>query len=277
MISYGERLGAAVASRGPLCVGIDPQPQILSGWDLSQDAAGLERCARGMVDALGDLVAVFKPQSAFFEAYGSAGIGVLERTLSDIAGTGALALLDIKRGDISSTMAGYAAAYLSDGSPLAADAITLSPYLGFGALDGVIEMALGSGRGVYVLAMTSNPEGSTIQRARVADGRFVGQLIIDEAASRNRGPGLGSVGVVVGATISDPGADFGALNGSILAPGLGAQGATASDLAKIFGKAREHVLPAMSREVMAAGPAPDGLREAVRRLQGEMAGILAVG
>ena len=119
-----------------------------------------------MVEALGEMVPVFKPQSAFFEAYGSAGIAVLERTLADIEAAGALSLLDVKRGDIGSTMDAYAAAYLTDGSPLAADAITLSPYLGFGSLAGAIALADEAGRGVYVLALTSNPEGPQIQHAR---------------------------------------------------------------------------------------------------------------
>jgi orotidine-5'-phosphate decarboxylase len=229
-----------------------------------------------MVEALGDLVPVFKPQSAFFEAYGSAGIAVLERTLSDITDAGALSLLDVKRGDIGSTMAAYAAAYLADGSPLAADAITLNPYLGFGSLDSAIDLAVSSGRGVYVLALTSNPEGPAVQQATIHDGRTVGRLIIDEAAGRNPGPGLGSVGVVVGATISAD-VDFGTLNGSILAPGLGAQGAAATDLARVFGSARGYVLPAMSREVMAGGPAAAGLRHAVRSALGEMAAVLEVG
>ena len=277
MISYAERLTAATAARGRLCVGIDPHPGILASWDLPLDISGLERCARGMVEALGDLVPVFKPQSAFFEAHGSAGVAVLERTLSDITDAGALSLLDVKRGDIGSTMAAYAAAYLADGSPLAADAITLNPFLGFGSLDSAIDLAVSSGRGVYVVALTSNPEGPAVQRATIRNGRTVGQLIIDEAAGRNPGPGLGSVGVVVGATISAPEVDFGTLNGSILAPGLGAQGATATDLARVFGQARAHVLPAMSREVMGGGPAPAGLRDAVLRALGEMAAVLAVG
>jgi len=276
VISYGERLLAALRQHGPLCVGIDPHPGVLTSWDLPVTATGLERCARGMVEALGELVPVFKPQSAFFEAYGAAGVAVLERTLTDIAAAGALSLLDVKRGDIGSTMAAYAAAYLTDGSTLAADAITLSPYLGFGSLEEAIELAIAQGRGVYVLALTSNPEGPEIQHATTADGRTVGQLIIDRAASRNSGPGLGSVGVVIGATIAAPGVDLSRLNGSILAPGLGAQGATASDLGTVFGTARANVLPSMSREVMNAGPAPAALRAAARRALGEMEAAIAV-
>jgi orotidine-5'-phosphate decarboxylase len=280
--SYGERLEALTSERGPLCVGVDPHPSLLASWGLAPDAQGLERCARGMVEALGGIVPVFKPQSAFFEAYGAAGIAVLERTLADIRAAGALSLLDVKRGDIGSTMDAYAAAYLSDGSPLAADAVTLSPYLGFGSLDGAIELADRSGRGVYVLALTSNPEGRQIQGARGADGRPVGQIVIDEAASRNAyrcrpGARFGPVGVVVGATIGPTATDFTALRGSILAPGIGAQGGTAADLPGVFHDAIQLVLPSTSREVMSAGPTPARLQVAATRMLGEMKPVIGLG
>jgi len=279
--SYGERLTSLVAERGPLCVGVDPHRSLLASWGLAADVQGLERCARSMIEALGGIVPVFKPQSAFFEAYGTAGIAVLERTLADIKAAGAISLLDVKRGDIGSTMDAYAAAYLSDGSPLAADAVTLSPYLGFGSLDGAIELADRTGRGVYVLALTSNPEGVQVQRARSSDGRTVGQIVIDEAASRNaarRRPGasLGPVGVVVGATIGPTAIDFTALDGSILAPGIGAQGGTAADLSAVFGGATRFVLPAASREVMAAGPTRAGLQDAATRMLGEMKAVIGL-
>ena len=279
--SYGERLAALVAERGPLCVGVDPHPSLLTSWGLPSDAQGLECCARGMIEALGGIVPVFKPQSAFFEAYGAAGIAVLERTLADITAAGAISLLDVKRGDIGSTMDAYAAAYLSDGSPLASDAITLSPYLGFGTLDGAIELADRNGRGVYVLALTSNPEGPQIQHARAADDRTVGQLIVDEAASRNvarrkAGASLGPVGIVVGATIGQTGTDFAKLHGSILCPGIGAQGGTAADVVEIFAEATRFVLPSSSREVMSAGPEPTALRSAATRMLGEMKAALGL-
>jgi orotidine-5'-phosphate decarboxylase len=279
--SYGERLAALTAERGPLCVGVDPHPSLLASWGLAGDAQGLERCARGMIDALGGLVPVFKPQSAFFEAYGAAGIAVLERTLADIKAAGAMSLLDVKRGDIGSTMDAYAAAYLSDGSPLAADAVTLSPYLGFGSLDGVIDLADRGGRGVYVLALTSNPEGAQVQRALAPDGRTVAQIVIDEAASRNAvrckpGVRFGPVGVVVGATIGPTTTDFTALRGSILAPGIGAQGGTAADLPAVFHAAVGLVLPSTSREVMSAGPTRAGLRAAATRVLGEMKAVIGL-
>ncbi len=274
---YGVRLAGVVAERGPLCVGVDPHPGLLRAWGLDANLAGLERCARGMVEALGGTVAVLKPQSAFFEAYGSAGVAVLERTLGDIAAGGALSLLDVKRGDIGSTMDAYAAAYLTDGSPLAADAVTLSPYLGFASLDGAIGTARAHGRGVYVLALTSNPEGPEVQHATAADGRTVGQTVVDEAARRNAGPTPGDVGVVVGATIGRTGIRFDHLNGSILAPGMGAQGGTADGLAEVFGAALPLVLPTTSREVMGAGPDPDRLRAAaavtLRAVAGAVRGL----
>jgi orotidine-5'-phosphate decarboxylase len=276
-LPYGQRLSALLASRGPLCVGVDPHPGVLRSWGLEVDVVGLERCARGMVEALGGLAPVFQPQSAFFEAFGARGVAVLERTLVDIAAAGALSLLDVKRGDIGSTMDAYGAAYLTDGSPLAADAITVSPYLGFGSLAGAMDLAARYGRGVYVLALTSNPEGREFQHARTDDGRLVGQVVVDEAAARNPGPLLGHVGVVVGATIGPTGVDFSRLNGSILAPGLGAQGAGAADLAGVFGPAVSLVLPSMSREVMAAGPDPASLRVAATRVLGEMKAVIGLG
>ena len=275
--SYGRRLQQVVGERGPLCVGIDPHPALLHAWGLPDDVRGLERCARGLVEALADQVAVFKPQSAFYEARGSAGVAVLERVLADVAAAGALSLLDVKRGDIGSTMDAYVRAYLTDGSPLAADAVTLSPYLGFGSLTGAVEVAAAAGRGVYVLALTSNREGPQFQHARTADGRLVGQVVVDEAAAHNAGPGPGHVGVVAGATIGRTGVDFSRLNGSILAPGLGAQGGTADDLVAVFGPALDRVLPTTSREVMAAGPEPEALREAVRTLLATLTAVLPVG
>ena len=280
--SYGQRLTAAVAERGSLCVGIDPHPQILQAWGLDRDAAGLERCARGMVEALGGTVAVFKPQSAFFEAFGAAGVAVLERVLADIRDTGALSLLDVKRGDIGSTMDAYAAAYLTDGSPLAADAVTVSPYLGFGSLRGAIDLAAAQARGVYVLALTSNPEAPELQHAVTARGMSVAQSIVDAAAELNSTDqpgrvGLGHVGLVVGATVGRTGVDFTRLNGSILAPGLGAQGAGAADLAEVFGSALPLVLGSSSREVMSAGPQAEALRAAARRAVGEVEAVTVLG
>lgn len=253
MTTYYQRLQAVVSERGSLCVGVDPHPSLLDSWGLERSVAGLETMARGLVEAVGDMVAVFKPQSAFFESYGSAGVAVLERVLADIKACGAISILDVKRGDIGSTMAAYADAYLSDGSPLAADAITASPYLGFGSLQPAFDLAIANDRGVYVLARTSNPEGGSVQLAH-NDGTSVVQSIIDQATTMNADTGAFAIGLVVGGTHESLGCDVSGFNGSILVPGLGAQGGRLEDLPVLFGDAVAHVIPNVSRGIIAAGP-----------------------
>ncbi|MEU4425723.1 orotidine-5'-phosphate decarboxylase [Actinoplanes sp. NPDC024001] len=267
METFGERLHAAVAERGPLCVGIDPHASLLARWGLSDDIAGLERFSRTVVDALADRVAVLKPQSAFFERFGSRGVAILESTIRQSREAGALVLLDVKRGDIGSTMAAYASAYLDPASSLRADAITVSPYLGVGSLQPAFDLATAHGGGVFVLALTSNPEGPVVQHAVTASGKTVAQTVIDEISQVNAGvTPLGSFGLVVGATIGETGHDLSKINGPLLSPGLGAQGATPSDLRKVFGESLRNVLPSYSREVLAAGPEITDLRAATSRV-----------
>jgi orotidine-5'-phosphate decarboxylase len=302
--SFGSRLGRAMADRGPLCVGIDPHPALLQRWGLADDAAGLERFSLTVLEAVGSLAAAVKPQVALYERHGSAGMAVLERTLAAAAAASVLSIADAKRGDIGSTMAAYADAWLRDGSALAADSVTLSPYLGFESLRPALDLAAQSGRGVFVLALTSNPEGASVQHAGGADS--VARRIVQAAAVENRrysgGPGraesrtedlgtgefgtgergtgepgtvgLGSVGLVVGATVgsalADLGLDLAAVRGPILAPGLGAQGATAADLRRTFGSAYAQVLGTSSRDILGAGPRIQDLRDAARRTLDEL-------
>jgi orotidine-5'-phosphate decarboxylase len=268
---FGARLRRAMDTRGPLCVGIDPHASLLASWGLGDDVAGLERFTNTVVEALADRVAVLKPQSAFFERFGSRGIAVLERAVADARQAGALVLMDAKRGDIGSTMAAYAATYLDKDSPLFSDAVTVSPYLGFGSLRPALDAARISGAGVFVLALTSNPEGAEVQRAATPDGRSLAQVMLDHIAEENRGDTpLGSVGAVVGATLAEAGVEL-AVNGPLLAPGMGAQGATAADLPRIFGSAVRNVLPSFSRGVLRHGPSVAGLRESAAREAAEVA------
>ncbi|OZM78221.1 orotidine-5'-phosphate decarboxylase [Pseudonocardia sp. MH-G8] len=270
MNAFGARLVDAVAARGALCVGIDPHPALLAAWGLTDDPDGLGRFADACVDAFAGHVAVVKPQSAFFERHGSRGIAVLERVLAAFAEGPTLTLLDVKRGDIGSTMDGYADAYLGVGAPLGADAVTLSPYLGFGSLATALDTAADAGRGAFVLARTSNPEGADVQLAEFG-GRPTAQSIVDGAAGRNAGvEPMGDVGVVVGAT-REHGLDLSTLNGPVLAPGLGAQGAAPGDIAGIFCGVRGVVLPAASRSVLRAGPDVVTLRAAAESLRDELA------
>ncbi|GIG92459.1 orotidine-5'-phosphate decarboxylase [Plantactinospora endophytica] len=266
METFGSRLHRAMAERGPLCVGIDPHPALLARWGLSDDIAGLTRFSETVVDALGDRVAVVKPQSAFFERFGSQGVGVLESIIRQLRGAGALVLLDVKRGDIGSTVAAYADAYLDPSSPMYVDAVTASPFLGVGSLAPMFDTARKYGGGVFVLALTSNPEGASVQRAVGADGRTVAQTIIEEISQLNAGAEpLGSFGLVVGATIGETGHDLSGVGGPLLAPGLGAQGGRADDLRTVFGNELSKVLPSYSREVLGAGPDPAALRAAADR------------
>lgn len=267
MSTYRQRLRATTEARGNLCVGIDAHPGLLATWGLPASASGLERFARGIVDALGASVAVFKPQSAFFEAYGSAGIAVLEKVLADIRQQGALSIVDAKRGDIGSTMEAYAEAYLSDSSPLAGDAVTLSPYLGFDSLAPAFSKAIAHNRGVYVLARTSNPEGAQVQLALGREGSVV-QEIIDAATTLNTRARTRAIGLVIGGTHADLGCDVSEFNGSILVPGIGVQGGRMEDLPGLFGDALDSVLPMVGRGVISAGPDPDALRRRVAEVLG---------
>lgn len=278
---FGVRLQAAMADHGPLCAGIDPHRGLLESWGLTYDLAGLERFTMTCVEAFGGVVAAVKPQSAFFEVFGAKGVALLERALEDLRSAGTLTVLDVKRGDIGTTVDAYGEAFLGTDAPAAADAITLSPYLGYESLRPAIDLAHATGRGVFVLALTSNPEGAEVQHARLADGRSVAGAVAEGAARDNaddRAAGrLGSVGLVVGATVgsavADLGVDLPTMAGPILAPGLGAQGATAGDVRSVFARALPQVLASSSRDVLRAGPDVSALRERARAVAGEVAGI----
>ncbi|MDH6520441.1 orotidine-5'-phosphate decarboxylase [Streptomyces sp. SAI-208] len=272
---FGARLRRAMDERGPLCVGIDPHASLLTEWGLNDDVAGLERFSRTVVEALSERVAVFKPQTAFFERFGSRGVAVLERTVEEARAAGALVLMDAKRGDIGSTMAAYAEAFLRKDSPLFSDALTVSPYLGYGSLSPAIALARESGAGLFVLALTSNPEGREVQHAVRADGRNVGATMLAHLAAENTGEEpLGSFGAVVGATLGDLSTYDLDINGPLLAPGVGAQGATPADLPRVFGAAIRNVVPNVSRGVLRHGPEVGALRASADRFADEIRSAL---
>ncbi len=263
---FGARLHAAVERRGAFCVGIDPHAALLHDWGLPDDVSGLERFALTVVEAVAPLCSVVKPQSAFYERFGSRGVAVLERVVAESRAAGALVLLDVKRGDIGSTS-------------LASDAIPASPYLGFGSLDPMVETAERHGAGVFVLALTSNKEGPEVQHALTDDhgGSAPGERVADRVLSHlarlnERAEPLGSFGAVVGATIGSTTADL-AFNGPVLAPGFGAQGGTVADIARIFGTQARHVLPSSSREVLRLGPDAGAMADAVRRTNEALADL----
>lgn len=279
MSSFGARLRRAMATHGPVCPGIDPHRALLEQWELPYDVSGLERFTMTCVEAFAGRVAAVKPQSAFFEVFGSPGIAVLEQALRDLHEAGTLTILDAKRGDIGTTMAAYAQAFLGPAAVAPVDAVTVSPFLGYESLRPALQLAEATGRGLFVLALTSNPEGASVQHASHA-GRTVAAAVVDgatvdNALARERGE-LGSVGLVIGATVgtavSDLQLDLVTANTPILAPGLGAQGGTPHDLDRAFGPARSQVLAATSRDVLAAGPRPAALAARVREVADTLRG-----
>lgn len=283
MTTFGQRLRTALDGFGPLCVGIDPHPSLLDAWGLDAGPRGAREFGLRVVEAAAGRVGIVKPQVAFFERFGSAGFAALEDVLAAARQAGLLVIADAKRGDIGSTMEGYAAAWLAPGSPLESDAVTLSPYLGPDSLQQTLTGALRHGKGAFVLAATSNPEGVAVQTALVADaaateGQRVAERVARDAGWLNMGlPGsLGSIGVVVGATVDR--AAYGltdvVLAGTpVLAPGFGAQGAEPADLPRLFGYVAAGVIANESRSVLSAGPSllsariderAEAYREAIR-------------
>ncbi len=258
---FGERVRSALRGAGPLCVGIDPHGALLADWGLRDDAGGVRDFGLRVVEAAAGRAAFVKPQVSFFERFGSRGIAALEDVLAAARAADLLVIADAKRGDIGSTMDDYARAWLTPGSPLEADALTVNPYLGVGALDGAFTLAEQHGKGLFVLAATSNPEAASIQRSTDPRSETVSAQVIAEVSQRNaarsRADEWGSFGFVIGATVewTQAGiAPFAPL-APILAPGFGAQGARPADLRGRFGALSEAVIANESRSILAAGPA----------------------
>lgn len=257
-VSFGERLRIAFEARGQLCVGIDPHAFLLAEWGLTDDARGLREFGLRVVEAASDRVGIVKPQVSFFERHGSAGYAALEQVLGAAREAGLLVIGDAKRGDIGSTFDGYAEAWLTPGSPLEVDALTVSPYLGVGSVEGPRSIALTAGKGLFVLSATSNPEASGLQTSITSSGTSVAASIVDQVHEWNATePGFGSVGLVLGATVDLDAYGIAAdhlVSTPILAPGFGHQGAKFSDLSTLFGSVSSNVVVSASRSILAAGP-----------------------
>lgn len=266
------------ANRSRLCVGIDPHAGLLADWSLPDSAAGARDFGLRVVEAAAGECGIVKPQAAFFERHGSRGLGALEDILAAAHAAGLSTILDIKRGDIGSTMAGYAEAYMNPASPLYAHAVTLSPYLGFGSLEPAFDCARRYGSGAFVLALTSNPDGARVQHARTTGGQAVAAEVIAGVQQVNAQLGAPRLGVVVGATTGsaarDIGIDLAAGDFPILAPGYGAQGAGVSELHEVFGPAfaDRRVIVNAGRTILSAGPDIPALRERIRETTRALSG-----
>lgn len=279
MSEFATRLAERVARFGPLCVGIDPHAPLLALCGLPDSAEGALTLGRRILHAIDFELAIVKPQSAFFERYGSEGIRALEQLLAEGRARGVLMLLDGKRGDIDSTGEAYAESYFRPGTPIRADALTWHVYLGFAALRRAVEFSAAQGGGAFIVVRSSNPEGAALQSA-VFEGKTVTQRVCEEITQFNArvhpNAKYGSIGAVVGATCDDAEQTCAELPRSyILAPGVGAQGATFADVARRMPSARGRVLPSVSRAIFANGGSVEELRQTIRSLRDEAQRLLS--
>ena len=279
--SFGDRLDAVLADRGQLCLGIDPHAFLLRDWELADTPEGVREVSLRAIEAATGVVGIVKPQVAFFERHGSAGYVVLEEVLAAARAAGLIVIADAKRGDVGSTVAAYGASWLTPGSALEADAMTVSAYQGVGSLAEVVSLATTHGKGLFILAATSNPESVETQTALRDRGEFAGWTVAASIVSEvnqlnSTATRLGSVGVVIGATVDA--VDYGItadrlLATPILAPGFGEQGATLSDLPGLYGEVAPNVIANVGRGVLRAGAG--GMRTELLRQAEELREALA--
>lgn len=286
--TFGQRLASAFAEHGQLCLGIDPHAHLLEAWGLPDTPSGLRDFGLRIVEAANGIVGLVKPQVAFFERHGAEGFAALEAVLAAARAAGLLTIADAKRGDIGSTVEAYGQAWLTPGGPLEADAMTILAYQGVGSVAAPVALAHAVGKGLLVLAATSNPESIEPQTALITTGpragRTVAAGIVDEVIELNAGAQrdsapIGSIGVVLGATVEAEryGIALEAMAAApatpILAPGFGHQGAGFAQLRGRYREASPFVIAATSRGVLAAGP--QKIAEALKRAAGELAECLA--
>jgi orotidine-5'-phosphate decarboxylase len=278
-LSFSIRLRANIQAQGPLCAGIDPSAPTLRACGLPDSAEGALAFGQLILGAAEGRLAIVKPQSAYFERFGSAGWRALEAIIVAAHAQGVLVLFDAKRGDIDSTAEAYAHAFFAPNSPTRVDAITAHAYLGFAALGRLNDFATSNGGGIFVVVRSSNPEGVPIQTARMPDGHSVAEHLASDITNYNRAHapyGLGSIGAVVGATCDDAAQIAEQLPLSyILAPGVGAQGATLEDVAARFRKARDRVLPSVSRALISQGTKLAEIRASLCALRDKAKALLA--
>lgn len=278
MTTFAARFADARSAFGPLTWGLDPSASLLKAWGLGDTPDGLDRFTDLALEAATGTVGLVKPQSAFFERHGWRGVRTLQRLIEGAREAGLLVILDVKRGDVGTTNDAYAEAYLGDGAPLAADAMTVHPYLGLAAMEAFVARAEASGRALLVVTRSSNPEGRPVQTAAAAGGRSVEETLLAEIGVLNArlAPGaIGPVGAVVGPTHVEPSLDLAGANALFLAPGVGAQGATAADVARVFAAVPDRVMPSASRALAESGPDPSRLRETAAAAAAEFRAALA--
>ena len=275
--TFACRFALVRSGPGPLVWGLDPSAALLNAWGLGDDADGLDRFADIMLESAAGTVGLVKPQSAFFERHGWRGLRTLSRLIASARSAGLLVILDAKRGDVGSTNDAYAEAFLGPGAPLEADAVTVHPYLGLAAMGAFVSRAHQAGSCLLVVTRSSNPDGRMIQSALGQDGRRVDEGLLCEIGELNRmlAPGqIGPVGAVVGPVHIEPELDLARAQALFLAPGVGAQGATPEDVARVFEACPGRVMPSASRSLLAAGPDIKALQDRAAALAAEFRRLL---
>ena len=233
-MSFADRLLAATRNHGPLCVGIDPHAGRIPDLFGGDTPEGLEAWGLAVIAATRGHAGIIKPQVGLFERHGWQGLRALARICRAGQEAGLIVLADAKRGDIGSTAEGYAAAYLAEDAPFACDALTVNPYMGLDTLEPHVRTAEATGKGVIVLARTSNP-GSADYQARDMRGAPLFARVVESLApmiDRLKGSsGWSGLMLVTGATGPDEARQLRALapKALFLVPGYGAQGAGAAD------------------------------------------------
>jgi orotidine-5'-phosphate decarboxylase len=275
--TFAARFAAVRSQFGPLVWGLDPSGAVLDGWGVGDTPEGLDRFADIVLEAARGTVGLVKCQAAFYERHGWRGFRTLQRLIGGAQSAGLLVVLDAKRGDVGSTNDAYAEAYLGAGAPLGADALTVHPYLGLGAMGTFVSRAHQSGSCLLVVTRSSNPEGRVVQSALSPSGRTVeeGLLVAIGEINAQLAPGeIGPIGAVIGPTHIDPPLDLVAPQALFLAPGVGVQGATAEDVARVFAACPDRVMPSASRSLLVDGPDVGRLRDTAAKLAGEFRNVL---
>ena len=264
---FAARLAAATdRCGGAACVGLDPVVEKIPDAAPGDPVAAIEGFSLRVVDAVAGIAPAVKLQMACYERYGAAGVAVAERVLAAARAAGLLAIADAKRGDIGISAAHYAAAF-TDG-PLAADALTVNPYLGFDTLEPFRDAAVAAGTGVFVLVRTSNPGGDDLQSLRTDHGE-VAEVVASGlerlGAGSDGAEPYGPIGAVVGATRPAVAEALRARmpRAVLLVPGIGAQGGDPATLSALFDADGHGALLTASRSVIYARDVAEGARELV--------------
>lgn len=268
MAKFLKRIAQAQQTYGSLCLGVDPSDQELDRWNLPDTATGAREFGLRLVEAAHQNLGFIKPQVGFFERFGSAGFLALEQVMASARDAGLFVIADAKRGDIGSTMLGYAQAWFGDDSPLRSDALTVSGYLGPDSLKETLEYAKDVEGGLFLLAATSNPEAKQLQLA-TKDGETVSSVALAAAQAL----GQGNMGVVIGATQNLEEFGIAGIKNEdcqipILSPGFGAQGARLEDIPSLFGASAPRVIANMSREFTSQGP--EKVSELIKRAKDKL-------